>query len=1683
MPSKKSKVRRSVFFCTLLLSFIGPIYALDRPWICDTFFYWYTWDYDKKLGNWLGGVYNTPLSGYYDSRTYKDNKRSLWQASEWGITHHFIDYWSPDWLGEGGEMREKIVYRAAEDLQKEGYDIWMSYYQDGWNFDTKYFSRNISEKRDTYLWLKLFSSSPVQIKLNGYPFKLIYSRNGVPQTTIDNQGFVTYLRSLYPSVEELNKEWGTDFKSFEDIKMDFNATGHQRAYSIRYQYEIWKKEWEKLNELIRNEFNLPGMKVSFDVAYEPFMGFSYSLFAKVLGGPHSYGGIFGQPQEQDVQRFIQSIVAKKYNTVFFDHFKNYYTDWEIRIPGTCYPPEPFHFDRFWCSALLRYSEALLHLSWNEWWEGSNLEPCWEYGKKFCEKNLFWATLMWEIFPQLRSFGRNAEVALILNEWPLLSNEGNIQELYQTIQILRQLNIPFDLVPDDLLTAETLSPFKVVIAPACEVGFGYNQNNNRVIDILLNWVKASRNHKLILSGSPDIAKILGLETRRSEKQLKTGNDMNFFLDIGEKGDEKFILKGSSFQEDWGALPPEAYGKAERRLTVRWFPGNGLVSSFLLPLSPNRDLVLRFRGNALWENEITVFLNGREAGKIKIVPGWNIYELKIPSQLVTDYLGELVFAFQKANIPSQLEPQRFETENRVCNIAIDWLQLSTPNFPPQDTRQVYHLPEEKIIFRKDFAHLDLPTSYRIVAPLFAKEGTVLSYYETSNIPRDMVLQLGEGNVLYVNGSFSDTVDKRYWRTILKWAGITPKEYVAGDNVIGEVFWKDNTAFILAYNHNITKKPIVKIKIPALPLPVAEVMSLNTDGETFKGIKYNLKGKQIEFQRPLSYYSAFQVVFSPIKLLSQSFDVTIGERKSLAIELENQTSAPQEVTIRIRAYFPSIKSKDVLCKFKPFEKKTVMIPLIAKENIDWGRKTIVIELAGKWGKSVFLRPLIVNALPQLVLVNKIVDFKNPRLTIRNEPNTFTPRAPAKNIVIKIDDKIINVGELEAGKEISLSLPPVPNHSNSLNLLAKDITLSYYAGSQKKEISQKIYYALYPDAFQAPKGALKPIFVFNPRSSILENEVVEIPWRGEKVGIVDQLGNPVPSSYNDGKLSFAPIVPPLSCSVYYIAPLSEYPTTDLYLKREGSQVKIENSFFAITLDEDKGGAIVSFLSKLTGKDYGSGISGASYGEFGSFDPLNPAITSDRFIKDNLKHQSAGKGKIQVLQSTPLVVSLLVTYEDPAIKAKQYIDFYAFRDSFHIRSEVEPKKAFPEISPFALRLIAHSLSKIYPNFIGISTDEPSPHFGWRQGSYVPPYITLMEPDKFPESISILINQANNISDVRYGFFPPQRGKPGPRTYAWVEFLSKKTTPCSVDIWIKLHSGYQIVAEASHDALKQQPYIVIGKAIIEQKEQGLSTYSPTWTDSYRKNRIKLVVMPREDSVDEVLSIKLPFQDEIDSSSLKAIEYSEGFKKVIGIRPCIYDETTNELRILMSGKSDKGSPRFFIVYYAKGKGQFANPYPFIIQGDRLLNPSFENGGEWWSFSNASIYEKEAYSGKFSALLTLPTGMGHSLITNDSLRVLPNSKYKVSFYAKVLEGNGLLRTNFYFDPKYDFEQIVVPLINDGNWHKYEVEVPTGDFPQNVHPYFRIWAIGSPQVVLIDDVEVFPLQKNENITIIEMEKEELK
>ncbi len=1041
--------------------------SLDRPIVGAVFFYWYEWDESEEWGNWLGSVHNTPLFGYYDSRKVQDNFRSILLAADWGITYFFIDYWGHDWRGENNEPRETTVLKAVEKVRSLGYKVFVGYYQDGTNFAMRDFWRNISERRDTYRWLRDYARSPAWTWLFGKPFQMVYARNGMPELTVDHEGFQAWLKQRYGTIDKLNSEWGTQFRDFSEIRMNFNTVGFQRAMSIAYQYERWQRDWEKLEQLVRDELGLPGLKVSFDVGYAPFRNFGFERFARVFGGPHSYAGIFGQPHEQDAERFLQTAVAKKCGTVFFDHLKHRYADWNSRVPGVAYPSElPVSpvpcpvYDRFWIGNLLRYADGVLHLSWNEWWEGSNLEPSFEGGKRFCEANLLYSTI-WQLTYRDGGRGtRDGEIGLLVNDWIFEHGGGDASDLYNAVQGLRAVNAPFEVVLQSEATLETLKRFRVLVAPAGGVGFGFNGKGEKIEKVLKEWLQLG-NRLLIVS--QDGTRGTGQGTRK-EKTIKNlshvpcplSHSFNFFVDIGASDDEAILVQGFSGREDWGKLPEGAFG-AGGKATVRWIPGAGNVTVMLLPTplaildtheprSPV-DLLLRWHGSAIWRNRIRIFVNDQFVGEVEVEPGWHLYETRIPAEVIgTAKVMEVRFEFNETHIPGDKEPQKFPGEQRVCNLALDWVQVCTPNVPVGEQKGIKWQPQEKAEFVK-------PLKGTFKAPLrrrstIVPEGKPLSLYD-DGIVRDVLFEI-HSSLLFVNGIFTD--DPRWWATVLEQVVRVPcgkfVRFADGSlpdrpDLMSSVLSFGTTKFLLVENRTGQPQKLL-LQVPSEPnLPASEIFVLSRDSTRFASCPMS----RVPFTDTVCSHAVYQVVFAPVKLMMPQWFAFPGQQTELPITIQNLTNKPITVTLKLDAVIASIKGEPVKVKLKPKEQKEVGLPVEIKAFADWGVKTVFVE--GTWdtgqgtheakNKAVWLRPLIVGRNAQVRCLTTAITSHTPTITLVNEPTTpfgdvswhhpakEVPGETAKDVEIVVSGLpsgkpiTLKVGDLQEGerKQIPLPLP----------------------------------------------------------------------------------------------------------------------------------------------------------------------------------------------------------------------------------------------------------------------------------------------------------------------------------------------------------------------------------------------------------------------------------------------------------------------------------------------------------------------------------------------------------------------------------------------------------------------------------------------------------------------------------------
>jgi len=1427
-----------LFTCSILLTTTAPagepvdFSPLERPWIGDVFFYWYTWDYDQELGSWLGGVHNTPLEGYYDSRTFRDNRRSLWQASEWGMTHHFMDYWTPDWKGEDGQMREAVVMRAAESLREAGYDVWMAYYQDGSNFEMEEFSRNVSERRDVHQWLRDFARSEAWPKIAGQPLQLVYSRNGRPKTTLDHAGFRKFLEERHGDVATLNKAWQTDFASFDEIDMTFTATGHHRAAAIEYQYLIWQKQWQKLNKLVEEEFGFPGMRASFDVGYGPYNGFGFADFARVFGGPHSYGGIFDQPQAQDAERFIQAAVAKKYNTVFFDHLKNYYFDWDIRVPGTAYLPDPYHFDRFWTGALARYSEALLHLSWNEWWEGSNLEPCREFGKTYCQKNLFYSTLMHLAFDSIRNAGQGAPVAVILNDWRFASGGPHAEELYGTIQTLRRLNVPFDLLPDGLVTAERLEDFHLVVAPAYGCGLGSNERREPIVDVLAVWLQGG-DRRLIVSGHASIAAKLGLrEVEAPAAQPDAaGGDLNVFIDVGAEGDETFLRSGYSGRETGMRSGDDT--------TFRWTPASGNQTSLLLPASPHRDHVLRLRGNALWPNMLSVVVNGREVGTLEIPAGPVQVEAEVPGAAIgSSPMVNLQLRHAQMHVPGKKAPEQYPGEGRVCNLSLNYVQWSTSNVPADRREQEYRIVDDSVRLTGELftaraggtgvtpvpPDTAFPVPFQSRPHLAAPGMEVLSQLAIGNVPRDLVVPFGPSQVLYVNGPLSEIegpLSSRYWLGVLNdWAKVDFHRFAVGEHCMMARLRSLDTEFVVAFNEEIGDPRELLLSLPAKDVPLSEAVVLSRDGDTYVPLSVTSDPVMHRSRDTLQYYGVYQFAFSPVRIQTPRLVLQPGESKTFSTRVTNLTDRAVRGTIQAASVIPTISGEPAPVDLGPGETKSLPIRINAAPTADWGKKTIYFELAFSDRRAVVLRELVVQMPTEVEVAGTVLDASNPQVELHVPENPYGETAPLSGAVLTFRGRTLDLPEIREGGSSKVALPPLDLGTPSRPTL-EGATMRIELGPAKRRrtIEREVLLGRKPATYPRRSEATGVLVVFNARSSPLEHELLTVDLAGGPGAccVRSSDGTPVPSQVDaSGRLEFLAGVPARSAEAFYVCPMggtgmmpvpreveSDLECTAHDLGTGTGTLEIENSQLSVMLSEAAGGTVTRLRSFKTGRDYGRNSFGVDYGTFSRHDPAQPRTSTVEHIHESKTRQEDSPGRIELVSEGPAAVRARVSWADEKVQVEQVYEFHAYKPYFIIRQKVKPIDLAGEQELVGLNagFRPHRLTKSFPNFVGVVNDKEQPHFGWRTGTWVPDYATLMAPNDFDESLSLVITRSRGLVGIRQGFWPAERPKPGKCEIARMELLADPATGCRLEAYVLVHGGHQLVAKRFLADLRTPPRV------------------------------------------------------------------------------------------------------------------------------------------------------------------------------------------------------------------------------------------------------------------------------------------
>lgn len=1406
--------------------------ASERAVIGAAFFYWYTFDYERETGAWHGGIYNTPLEGYYDSMSYEDNLRSLRVAADWGITDCFMDYWGPGWTDHEGRPRELLLTRATEQLQSEGFNIHMSMYQDAEDFDMEDLAANLGDGRHADWWIRNVAvPSPAWMTYHGRPTGLIYARNGTPKGPDGLAGFATFVKQRYGDIALLNRAWGTSYTSFDDVEFE-QPWGIPRADYTDYVVATWAERWAALQDGAKERYGIPGLELSFDIGFLPYAGLGFTNYVSVFGGPHSYAGV-EVPHDYDQERFIYHAAARYEDRPSYDHHKCYYHDWAIRIPGASWWPDPFRFDRSFANMLTRYASSTLHMSWNEWWEGSNLEPCEEFGKKPCETNLFYSTIMQECYDSLRRPAPNARVAVILNEWPFAVGSPAYTELYGILDSLRRLGIPFEGVPGAYATTDRLRQYAVIFAPGCDAGL---DRDGRTARTLLALARSGKT--VVASSAPDVRRALRLSERHAA--ASAGGPSNAWFDIGVPGDEACIVGGTSGREDWGRLGPGAFGASPASYTVRWTPGVGRALVLRLPVSPGRDHVLRLAGSAVAAHGARVSVDGLEVGRLEIEPGHREYELRVPADAVGSRASVIVtILYDKAVVPKELDPARYPSETRSCNLALDWVQMFTPEFAAGERQRVPEPAVERTLPEPGPMEPLGPVQMAQVTgrvPL-RDRGTVLSRYETDGVPRELLLQVGSGRFGYINGLFNDTPGPDRLRAWIRdVGGIADEPVVSGADCAGVALSAGLTHVLPVYNYTVGSPRRVSFKVPADGLPIATVRALRRDGLEDIALEFTAAGGDASFGDTVRYFGVYEVVRGSVRAELTPIELVPGQTVTWQIPLANLTDATVTATASFHAVTPTIHvpadgvgSASATVTLPPRGNARAELAIHAREDADWGRKTGVLSVVTDAGEAKWFVTVVVRPLPELAVETPVLDSAGPEIGVAVKPNRHLAPAPAEDVVVRIAGETIRLGTLAAGESRvvrpTFSLARATDPSD--DFAETTARASWKCGGRTFESLVPVQIG-FEDSPAVPPGAVAKLVAYNPGRERDAQRYVRaaIPTGALDPGdlsVRDAASDPVPSfieRVGDEIIVHAITeVPPRKGRCLFVCRGADFaPETDLSVSAENlgsgrGRLRVENSYYAITLREELGGCASGLVSKSSGRDYGARTFGASGGTFKRLPPDGTAFGDRNTVLDNQVFQREGSGLITVEGPGQggVLLRATVTWESDVLEAEQRYTFIAGQPYFLVDARVKrrPMLVGDEICALDFRLARNRLTKAYPNWVGIveGFSGSNPHCGWRDTTYVPEFTTLLEvPDPANgEAWTLGILESEGLSRMRTGFWPARRPEPGTCEYAEVELVSEHDAARALCA-VVLHRGHHVTGREMVLAIKR-PELVTARLL------------------------------------------------------------------------------------------------------------------------------------------------------------------------------------------------------------------------------------------------------------------------------------
>lgn len=1392
--------------------------AAERPIVGAVYFYWYEWDPVTETGSWPGGIYNTPLEGYYSSARYGDNLRSLQRGADWGVTDFFMDFWGRGWLGEDGQARERLLVRAAEELRARGYRIHMSMYQDGEDFDVKDLAANAEPGRQLRWWLEeLAAGSDAWTRYRGRPVGLIYARNGTPVPSEDVGAYRRFLERRYGDVASLNRAWGTTLASWADVGLE-GRPGQAWADLGDFRRAEWQTQWEDLQTRLRAEVGVPGIELSFDTGYAPYPWAGIDGFVQVFGGPHTYAGPY-TPEQQLAERHLYHAAGRNHGRLSFDHHKGYYHDWSIRIPGISWWPEPYRLDRSFVGLLANRAQATLHMSWNEWWEGSNLEPSEEFGKGPCETNLLYSTLMQEAFASLARPEEGARVALLANEWPLRRAHPGWDDTLRTLTLVRRWGIPFATITGSPLDAD-LEPYDVIIAPTGGVGF---ERDPEVAERLLSL--AGEGKVVVTSRWPGMRDRLGIPINDRPASADGKTAFNAFFDVGTEADAACLVQGFSVAEVW----PHLMSFDGRPATVRWTPAVGDVLVLDLPTTPGRDHLLRWAGAALWPHTVAVVVNGRDVATVEVSAGAGRYEAPIGSDVIGyGARATVALVYRPPLVPKLFDPSTYPTEDRACNVALDWVQISTPEVPAL-TQEPLGVPQGLRVRSVAHALHALP-SWRDEGdwrdPL-RDHATVFSRYEADGIPRDIRVPWGEGAVVYVNGSIAGSEEEPYVRGWLPAVtGLTSEPRVHGPDTVGVVLSMGDSRVIAVLNDGAPMEPREIEALVAVPEATgAAARVLRRDGAKDAPIGLTQWGSQLRLVDTIRAFGLYEVCPGPLLIEPEALELVPGAIRPWRIKLRNPMDRPVRADISLRAVIPTLSAEPTRVTVPARSEVTVELIVRAREDIDWGIKTMVLRVLTDSTDARTVRAVTVRPLPEIVCCasdSPVEPGGVVRLMVVG--NRHLVPAPAEEVTVTVGGRVTSVDVLRPGESLTATvgaLEAIPVANPGIGAVAWVTgTVRYRCMGVSRESTFRVPMVVEPEA-ATPPGALWKIVAYDPGGPGVAPVHLAIDLSGvrvdhHRVTLRDAGAAVVPHVWDGDTLHALTAIPEGGGRCLYLCEGEDVAEPcDLRLATDGlgtgsGCLTVSNGVYSITWEEGAGGCVTHLISDTTGCDYGAGTFGAGAGRYQLEPKLGTTYGDGSHVVDEMIWQRDGPGSLRIVaggDGDPVVI-VEARSRGPLQATQRYV-LVAGQPWFIVESTATAPEGPPEeLVLLDFRLRRGGLTKITPNWVGIPAEfgQERPHFGWRESVHVPDTMTMLErPDPSNrEAWTLALLQGDELTHIRQGFWPSRRMRAGRCRYAEVELVARPAPSCAtVRAAVILHSGHHVAGREVLARLRTPPLVAV----------------------------------------------------------------------------------------------------------------------------------------------------------------------------------------------------------------------------------------------------------------------------------------